>query len=83
MRTAKVISTPVARETREGRATQAAKAKARDENDRAFQRAEALVEPLARLAGLDEVADRARPSARSPGLREDDEPKPTPDPDAA
>jgi hypothetical protein len=73
----------VARETREGQATQAAKAKALDENDKAFLRAGTVVEALARLAGLDEVADRARPSARSPGLRENDEPEPEPAPEPA
>jgi hypothetical protein len=71
----------VARETREGQVTQAAKTKAQEENDKAFLRAATVVEALARLAGLDEVADRARPSARSPGIAEQDEtdqPEPNP-----
>jgi hypothetical protein len=71
----------VARETREGQVTQAAKTKAQEENDKAFMRAGTVVEALARLAGLDEVADRARPSARSPGIAEQDEtdqPEPNP-----
>lgn len=60
----------VARELREGQATLAAKTKALQTNDDDFQRVAAVVEALCRFAGLDEVAARARPSARKPGQTE-------------
>ena len=68
----------VAREEKEGDTTQITKNQAMAANDRDFARLGSLVEELARVAGLDGVADRIRPSRRSPGVVADPT-EPSPD----
>jgi hypothetical protein len=57
----------VANEDREKEATQRAKDQAFATNDRTFTRGAALLASLAAAAGLDDLADKVRPSGRRPG----------------
>lgn len=63
----------VAREVREAQVTLDAKDKAQESHDSFFQRGATAIEALARLASMDAVADKARPSARTPGQTEQEE----------
>jgi hypothetical protein len=57
----------VAREVREGEATQVHKDQAMARHDAVFTRTAGLVEAVFRLAGQDSLADKVRPSRRQPG----------------
>ncbi len=57
----------VAKEDREREATQRAKDQALAANDRTFTRGAAVISALAAAAGLDDLADKVKPSGRRPG----------------
>jgi hypothetical protein len=57
----------VAKEEREEEATQLAKDEALAANDRSFSRGAAAIAALAAVGGLDDLADKVKPSGRRPG----------------
>lgn len=61
----------VAREAREAEATSRTRRLTMEANDRAFQRGAAFLSATFTLAGLDELADKVKPSSALPGQTQD------------